>query len=406
MATRRILLVDDEPDILDVCQRILETDGYQVETAQSGNAALKQVEQKPFDLLVTDIKMPGMDGLELVQAVKQIAPYLPCVIMTGFSTMDTTLKALKLGVDEYVIKPFAPEELTIAVEKALEKTNLHQQVKDLRDRIAAEQRRSGHLAGTIHAASDEQRPPKARWFYDEMKHSGVDYNDLAQVQAFDEKHQKFRDYEKASQAIVDRLGLGPADTVIDMGAGTGAFALHAARTCKTVYAVDVSQAMVDYTRQKAEKAGLKNVVFCHGGFLTYEHAGEPADALVSVAVLHHLPDFWKLIGLRRANEMLKPGGRLYLFDIVFPSDIAGYEAHFDDWINSFARDVDPDFAVEVETHIRDEHSTYAWVMEELLERAGFCIDSAEYTDDFGATYICTKKEVTGICESAGHVHER
>jgi putative AdoMet-dependent methyltransferase len=390
MSTRRILLVDDEPDILDVCQRILETDGYQVETAPSGDAALEQVRQRSYDLLITDIKMPGMDGLELVRTVKQIAPHIPCVIMTGFSTMDTTLEALKLGVDEYVIKPFAPEELTIAVGKALEKTNLNRQVKDLRDRITAEQRRSGHLAGTIHATSDKQWPPKARWFYDEMKHSGVDYNDLAQVRAFDERHQKFRDYEKASQAIIDRLGLGPGDTVIDIGAGTGAFALHAARTCKTVYAVDVSQAMLDYARQKAEQAGLKNVVFCHGGFLTYEHAGKPADALVSVAVLHHLPDFWKLVGLSQANEMLKPGGRLYLFDVVFPSDIAGYEARFDDWIDSFSRDVGPDFAVEVETHIRDEHSTYAWIMEGLLERAGFRIDSAEYADGFGATYICTK----------------
>ncbi len=391
MPSRRILLVDDEPDILDVCQRILKTDDYQVETAPSGDAALAQMKQRPFDVLVTDIKMPGLDGLELVQAVKEIAPYIPCVIMTGFSTMDTTLKALKLGVDEYVIKPFAPEELMIAVAKALEKTNLHQQVKELRDQIAAGQSRLSHVAaGADHAAPGERLISKAGWFYDEMKHSGVDYSDLAQVQAFDERHQKFRDYAKASRAIVDRLGLGPGDTVIDMGTGTGAFALHAAPACKTVYAVDVSQAMLDYARQKAEKAGLKNVVFCHGGFLTYEHAGEPADALVSVAVLHHLPDFWKLVGLRRANEMLKPGGRLYLFDVVFPSDITGYEARFDDWINSFGQKVGPDFAAEVESHIRDEHSTYAWVMEGILERAGFCIDSAEYGDDFGATYICTK----------------
>ncbi len=383
MPTRRILLVDDEPDIVDVCRRILEAEGYQVKTAPSGNAALEQAKQQPFDLLVTDIKMPGMDGLELVRAVKEIAPYSPCVIMTGFSTMDTALKALKLGVDDYVIKPFAPEELTIAINKALEKTNLHQQVKELRDQLAG--------GVVLDMRSERQLTSKANWFYNEMKHSGVDYSDLTQVQAYDEKHQKFRDYEKASQAIIDRLGLGPGDTVIDMGAGTGAFALCAARICKTVYAVDVSQAMVDYARQKAERAGLKNIVFCHGGFLTYEHAAESADALVSVAVLHHLPDFWKLVGLSRASEMLKPGGRLYLFDVVFPSDITGYEARFDDWISSFARDVDPDFAVEGETHIRDEHSTYDWIMEGLLERAGFCIDSAEYADGFGATYICTKK---------------
>ncbi len=394
MPTQRILLVDDEPDILDVCQRILEADGYRVEPVQSGDAALERLTRQSFDVLVTDIKMPGMDGLELIRAVKEMAPYIPVVIMTGFSTMDTTIKALKLGVEEYVTKPFAPEELKIAVGKALEKTNLHRQVRDLQGQLAARQSRSRRLSGGAARGGRKRRQPtsKANWTYDEMKHSGVDYNNLAQVQAYDEKHRKFRDYEKASQAIVSHLGLGPGDTVIDMGAGTGAFTLYAARTCKTVYAVDVSQAMLDYAGQKADKAGLKNIFFCHGGFLTYEHAAEPADALVSVAVLHHLPDFWKLVGLRRANEMLKPGGRLYLFDVVFPSDLTGYEARFDDWIASFARDVGPDFAVEAETHIRDEHSTYAWIMEGLLERAGFCIDSAEYADGFGATYICTKQE--------------
>jgi CheY-like chemotaxis protein/ubiquinone/menaquinone biosynthesis C-methylase UbiE len=392
MPTIRILLVDDEANILDVCQRILEADGYQVESVQSGHDALEQVKRQSFDLLVTDIKMPGMDGLELVQAVKEVAPHLPCVIMTGFSTMDTTIKALKLGVDEYVLKPFDPEELKMAIGRALEKTNLHQQVKELRNQLATEQSRLSHGAdGIVHDMRNERLTSKPNWFYDETKHSGVDYNSLAQVQAYDEKHQKFRDYEKASQAIIRRLGLGSGDTVIDMGAGTGAFALCAARACKTVYAVDVSQAMVDYARQKAEQAGLKNIVFCQGGFLTYEHVAEPADALVSTAVLHHLPDFWKLVGLRRVNEMLKPGGRLFLFDVVFSSDMAGYEARFDEWVSSFARNVGPDFAVEAEIHIRDEHSTYDWVMEGLLRRAGFGIDSAEYDGGFGATYVCTKK---------------
>ena len=232
---------------------------------------------------------------------------------------------------------------------------------------------------------------KPKWFYDEMKHAGVDYSDPAQVQAYDSRHQKFRDYKKASEAIINRLGLGPDHTVIDMGAGTGAFALHAARYCEKIYAVDVSQTMLDYSRQKADRAGLKNIVFCHGGFLTYEHRTEPADAMVSVGVLHHLPDFWKLVGLGRAIEMLKAGGRLYLFDVVFPSDIADYEARFDNWVSSFARSIDPDFASEVEAHIRDEYSTFDWIMEGFLQRVGFHIDSAEYTDGFGATYICTKR---------------
>lgn len=204
-------------------------------------------------------------------------------------------------------------------------------------------------------------------------------------------YQKFRDYQKDAEAIVHILKLGPQHTVIDMGAGTGAFVLHAAGHCKMIYAVDVSRPMLDYACQKAEKAGLGNIVFCHGGFLTYEHDAEPADALVCIGVLHHLPDFWKLIGLKRTAGMIKPGGKLYLFDVVFPADMTDYKERFDDWVQSTGKNISPDFASEVETTIRDEYSTYDWIMEGFLERAGFRIDSAEYTDGFGVKYVCTKQ---------------
>jgi putative AdoMet-dependent methyltransferase len=230
----------------------------------------------------------------------------------------------------------------------------------------------------------------SKWYYNEMKHAGVDYADVAQVQAYDARHQRFRDYQKASEVIIEKLGLGPEHVVIDMGAGTGAFALYAAPKCKHIYAVDVSQPMLDYSRQKSEQMGMQNITFCHGGFLTYEHHAEPADAMVSVAVLHHLPDFWKLVGLQRAANMLKTGGRIFLFDVVFPSDMTGYEARFDGWIQSMAEKVGAEFAAEAETHIRDEYSTFDWIMEGLLNRAGFRIDQAEYMDGFGATYLCAK----------------
>jgi len=232
---------------------------------------------------------------------------------------------------------------------------------------------------------------RPKWQYDEMKHAGVDYNSPAQVEAYDKNHQKFRNYQKGTEAIIQALELGPEHTVIDMGAGTGAFALHAARYCKRIHAVDVSKAMLDYARQKAQKAGIQNIVFCHGGFLTYEHRAEPVDAIVCVGVLHHLPDFWKLIGLRRTIEMLKPGGKLYLFDVVFPANMTDYKSRFDDWVQSTAENIGTDFALEVETHIRDEYSTYDWIMQGLLERAGFQIEKNQHMDRFGTIYICIPK---------------
>ena len=229
---------------------------------------------------------------------------------------------------------------------------------------------------------------KPKWFYDEYKNSGVDYTNPEQVAVYDKRHQRFRDYKQFAEAIIDRLNLGPKATVIDLGSGTGAFVLNASSLDK-VYAVDVSEAMLAYTRQKAEQAGISNVVFCKGGFLTYEHPDAPVDAVVSSAALHHLPDMWKWAGLLNVSKMLKVGGKFYLFDVVFPT-AADYASYYEDWVSTFTEKVGMEFADEVETHIRNEYSTFDWIMEGLLRRAGFHIDSADYTDGFGATYLCTK----------------
>ncbi len=231
---------------------------------------------------------------------------------------------------------------------------------------------------------------KPNWFYDELKHAGVDYSDPAQAQAYDARHQKFRDYKKDAERILQALGLEAPPAVIDMGCGTGAFALYAAPHCQKVYAVDVSPAMLACARQKAEQAGLDNLEFCQGGFLTYRHQAPPVDAVVSSAALHHLPDFWKQIGLQRVAQMLRPGGRFYLFDVVFSSTMRDYASQFDAWVATMAKTVGPEFGAEVETHLRDEYSTYDWVMEGFLTRAGFQIDHADYAEGFGATYLCTR----------------
>ena len=126
---------------------------------------------------------------------------------------------------------------------------------------------------------DEQRP---RWWYEETKSACEDYTSAELVQRYDDMHQRFRDYEKNSAAIINLLKLDLNSTVIDMGAGTGAFAFHAAKHCRKVYAVDVSEVMLEYCWRKGEEAGLQNIVYCQGGLLTYEHEAEPADATVSI----------------------------------------------------------------------------------------------------------------------------
>jgi putative AdoMet-dependent methyltransferase len=231
-----------------------------------------------------------------------------------------------------------------------------------------------------------------KWQYDELKFSGVDYSSVEQVAAYDNMHRKFRDYKKGTEEVIRRLALDSTSTVIDLGSGTGAFALYAAKKCKTIYAVDISPAMINYCRQAAEKEGLTNITFCQGGLLSYEHAGEPADAAVCVAVLHHLPDFWKLEALKRVYRMLKPGGKFLLFDIVFPSTEADLNKKIEDFIKGMALLVDGRLAEESVVHIKDEFSTYDWIMEGIIRRSGFHIESAEYGKGFQTVYVCLKND--------------
>ena len=232
---------------------------------------------------------------------------------------------------------------------------------------------------------------KPVWLFDEMKCSGVDFSCAEEVAAYDSMHQKFRDYARTSDAIIRRLSLDSTSTVIDLGCGTGAFALHAANKCRTIYAVDVSEAMLEYCKKQAEHKGISNIVYCHSGLLTYEHKGEPADAVVCFAVLHHLPDFWKQVALTRCCGMLKPGGRLMVFDIVFPSGTDSLEEVIDAWINFVGTMANDRLAQEGIIHVKSEFSTYDWIMEGLIRRSGFDISSAEYSNGVQATYVCTKR---------------
>lgn len=135
MPKEKILIVDDEKDVLDLCKRILETQGYDVRTANNGYEVIELTNKEQFDLLLADIKMPGMSGLEIAQKLKESDPGIICVTMTGFSTMDMAINAVKLGIDEFILKPFTPKDLNVAVAKALEKERLKKENFRLRSLI-------------------------------------------------------------------------------------------------------------------------------------------------------------------------------------------------------------------------------------------------------------------------------
>jgi len=228
------------------------------------------------------------------------------------------------------------------------------------------------------------------WQYDEFVQVGKDYNQRAEVEMYDSRHSDFRDIKKESNAVLDALAVEKDDVLLDFGAGTGTFAIQAALRAATVYAVDVSRAMLDHAAIKAEREGVSNIVFCHGGFLTYEHDGELADHIVTTFSLHHLPDFWKGVALRRMHHMLKPSGSLYIHDVILEGE---------DPLENIAALIDKLAAAggdflrkDTEKHFREEYSTYEWVMDGLLKRSNFTIESKEIQDGVLGTYYCAKKE--------------
>ena len=240
-------------------------------------------------------------------------------------------------------------------------------------------------------ANSLEAKPYPPWRYDEAKPCGADFQSPALARAYDRYHRMFRDYKAETQHILTLLDLDHTASVIDMGCGTGAFTINAAPHCKIIHAVDISKAMLKRARKKAKRAGLTNIEFHHAGHLTYEHNADPVDAVVSALVLHHLPDFWKLIALARLAAVLKPTGRLYLFDVVMSFDHARHESAIEQFIQSHGPRMGPVGAAALETHLRAEYSTCNWIMEGLLERAGFQIQTADYKEGFFAEYLCTKK---------------
>lgn len=124
MSTENLLVVDDEEVIRDVCAQILEAEGYKVTTASSGKEALHLMSENKFDAVVTDIMMPDMSGLDLLEVIRSTNMDISSVVITGLGTFDMATQSDRLGAREFVVKPFTPDELSRAVRKALAERKL------------------------------------------------------------------------------------------------------------------------------------------------------------------------------------------------------------------------------------------------------------------------------------------
>ncbi|MEU0466435.1 class I SAM-dependent methyltransferase [Amycolatopsis sp. NPDC006131] len=218
------------------------------------------------------------------------------------------------------------------------------------------------------------------WMLDELDHAGPEHLDPGFVAGFDRK--QGRPDPSEDLALLD------GRTVVDLGAGTGRFAIAAAERFDRVVAVDVSPAMLAVIRS----AGLPNVECVQAGFLTYEHRGEPADAVFTRHALHQLPDFWKAIALRRIAGMLRPGGLLRLRDLIYDFQPGETESVLRDWFDQAATDPETGYTRDdLAEHVRTEHSTFRWLLEPMLDAAGFEVLDVQFTGRVYGAYTCQKR---------------
>jgi len=133
----RILVVDDEESIRMMLRAVLEEEGYEIIEAADGPEAVKAVEQNPLDLILLDIRMTTMDGIETLTEIRKISPFVPVLMMTAYATVKTAVEALKAGAFEYLAKPLDIEELKILVQKALEYYRLREENLTLKERLGS-----------------------------------------------------------------------------------------------------------------------------------------------------------------------------------------------------------------------------------------------------------------------------
>jgi len=131
----KILIIDDEEAIRDSCRQVLEREGYTVKTAKEGNEGQQIFKEEFFHLVFLDLKLPDLDGLQLLSLFKEENPATPVIIITGYASIDSAVEAMKLGAFHYLAKPFSPEELRLITNKALEKRKSYFETLSLRQEL-------------------------------------------------------------------------------------------------------------------------------------------------------------------------------------------------------------------------------------------------------------------------------
>src|SRR5688500_2223464 len=133
----RILLVEDDPNIATGLQKVMRAEGYEITTLDRGDIGLERAQEGDFDIVITDLKLPGLDGLELVKRLHEARPKLPIILITAHGSTETAIEATKWGAFDYVPKPFEVEELLDLTAKALQSSRLMSEPVEMGDANSA-----------------------------------------------------------------------------------------------------------------------------------------------------------------------------------------------------------------------------------------------------------------------------
>jgi 2-polyprenyl-3-methyl-5-hydroxy-6-metoxy-1,4-benzoquinol methylase len=196
------------------------------------------------------------------------------------------------------------------------------------------------------------------------------------------------DADLRARAALKTLGVQRGWRIADIGCGNGVLATEAALMGAEVDAIDISPAMLAlaeiYARDRKAPVRTQSA-----GLLSFAYRPESYDLIVSEFTLHHLPDFWKAVAMSRIYRALKPGATFYLRDIVYASMPDAVERDVDQWADFEIKNHDVP-RESVVTHMRDEYSTFGWVMERMLTDVGFTLVSADYHAPMHGTYLLRK----------------
>lgn len=153
---KTILAIDDDDSLRRVVEYNLMEEGYRVITAADGPSGLRAYQRQPVDVVLTDIRMPGMEGIELLARLKAMQPELPVIMLTAFGTIDSAVEAMRLGAFDYLTKPFSRDQLRVSVRKALEVAELRSENRQLREVVSERFSFANMIAGSraMRAVSD------------------------------------------------------------------------------------------------------------------------------------------------------------------------------------------------------------------------------------------------------------